>query len=206
MILVQDRGGSVTRGLEQGSALRRVSLDEREFLGEHTIRQFRLNAPAGGWFPVLRSLSWTISTDNLPYIDLLFSPHLETVSIYTPRSWNYSGFPRDILPALTPTISALPTSALRTLSIGTAFNANHRVTPWAYFKGSFSSAILRCGPSLAHLPSPIPLSDGAADHVIRLPRPDLGRWGTSTERLCFIPPIYFPPLTEFGLGEASACE
>lgn len=179
-------------------------MDEGGFLGEDTIRQFRLNAPAGGWFPALRDFRWIISTAHLPYVDLFFSPNLVYVRIYTPRAWSDSRFPLDILPALASTISALPTSALHSLSICAVFRASLNDAPWAYFKDSFSSAVLRCGPSLMNLVSPIPLSDAAVDHVIRLPH--LRTWnveGPPPNFSASSPPLVFPPLTEFRLGEAS---
>jgi len=172
-----------------------------DFIGDDTIRQFRLNAPPGGWFPALRSLRWTISAAHLPYVDLFFSPQLVGLQIYIPQSWSHSGFPRDIMPALASTISALPTSTLQTLSICAIFKAHIIDTPWAYFKESFSSAVLLCGPSLVNLASPIPLSDEAVDHVIRLPR--LRTWNVEGPPPTSSPPLVFPPLIDFGLGEAS---
>lgn len=177
-------------------------MDERDFFGEDTIRQFRLNAPARGWFPALRNLSWTISTAHLPYVDLFLSPHLNSVQIHIPPSWSYYGFPCEILPALNSTISALPASALQRLSIDAGASLANAF--WAHFKDSFSSVVLRCGPSLVSLVSQIPLSDEAFDHVIRLPHlrtlhvecPPPNCSPSS-------PPLVFPPLIDFGLGAAS---
>ena len=183
----------------------RVRVDHWEVLGEDAIRQFRLNSPAGRWFPALRSLDWMISATNRSYVDLLFSPYLETVSISTPPSWSRSRFPRDVLPALASTISTLPTYALQSLRLGPVFDVPPGDTHWAHFKDSFSSVVLRCGPSLVHLSSPVPLSDAAVDHVIRLPH--LRTW-----RIEGPPPNYsassslpdFPPLTRFTLEERAA--
>ena len=186
------------------SWMRRVSVDDRDFFGEDTARQFRLNAPAGGWFPAMQSLTWTILTPHLLYIDLFFSPHLESVRIYTSTTWSHSRFPRDILPALASTISVLPTSTLQKLSIGAMFGASLSDTPWAYFKDSFSSAILRCGPPLVKLVSPIPLSDAAVNHVTQLPH--LRTWGVEgppPNCSASSPQFAFPSLTDLGLGEAS---
>ena len=180
-------------------------MNERDFLGEEASRQLRLNTPAGGWFPALRNLSWIIGEYDLPYIDLFFSPHLEAVRIYTPGSWNLSGFPYDILPALTSAISTIPTSALRSLSIGPGPpNASLRATPWAHFRDSLSSVVLRCGPSLVNLSSPIPLSDVAVDHLIRLPHlHTLTVDGSPPSCSTSLSPFVFPPLVNLTLGEAS---
>ena len=187
------------------SWMRRIRVDHLDVLGEEAVRQFRLNSPSDGWFPALRSLAWTTSARNLLYIDLLFSPYLEEVWISTPPSWGRSRFPRDILPALTSTISTLPTSALKTLQLGPVLGTDTRDTHWVHFKDLFSSVVLRCGPSLMHLASPVPLSDIAVDHVIRLPH--LRTWGIEGP-----PPNYsvssplpdFPTLTGFTLGEYAA--
>ena len=109
--------------------MRSVRLGGANFFGEYTVRQFRRNASPGGWFPALRSLRWIISETHLPYVDLFFSPQLVSVWIYASQAWSNSGFPRDIMPALASTISALPTSTLQTLSIGSAFEAGRSDTP-----------------------------------------------------------------------------
>ena len=187
------------------SWMRSVSMDYRESLGEEAVRQFRLNAPAGGWFPALRVLDWVIATHNHPYIDLLFSPLLEEVYIDAPPSWNTAGFIPTMLPALGSTISALPTSALRILSIGTARNACMHLRWWRHLEDPFSSLVLRCGPSLTRLSSPISLSDEAINHAIRLP--SLRIWeveGPPPSCSALSPPFVFPPLAEFGLWEPSA--
>ena len=179
------------------SWIRRVSLDQREFLGEDTVRQFRLNAPAGGWCPALRSLRWIISIDTLRYVDLLFSPQLSDVCIY-------SGPPDSISPALASTISALPASALKTLWIGAEWESSLD-TYWAHLKDSFSSVVLCCGPSLVRLSSQTPLSDEAVDHVIRLPH--LRTWeveGPPPSCSASSPKFILPPLKEFTVGAKSA--
>jgi len=184
------------------SWMRQISVGHREVIGEEAIRQFRLNSPAGGWFPALRTLSWIVSAHNLHYIDLLFSPHLEEVRITTPPSWSRSRFPRNILPALTSTISTLPASALRTLRLGPSLGADPGDTHWVYFKDSLSSIVLRCGPSLMHLVSPVPLSDVAVDHVIRLPRLRTWRVGGPPPNYSPSSPLLnFPALTSLTLDE-----
>ena len=187
------------------SWMRRIRVDHLDVLGEEAARQFRLNSPSDGWFPALRSLDWSTSAHNLPYIDLLFSPYLEEIWIYTSPSWGRSGFPRNTLPALASTISTLPTSALKVLRLGPAFGADPGDADWVYFKDSFSSVVLRCGPSLTHLVSPVPLSDIAVDHVIRLPY--LRTWrieGPPPNYSTSSPLLDFPTLTRFTLGEGAS--
>ena len=159
-----------------------------------TFVELCLNSPAGGWFPVVHSLSWCITESNLPYIGLFFSPYLEKVSISPSPSWVYFGLPHHIVPAVASTISALPASTLQSLQI--AYTA-----VWPDLKDSLSSIALRCGPSLTDFTSPIPLSGAAIDHLIHLP--NLQEW-----RLMGHPPDYstlplpptFPPLTRITLG------
>jgi len=170
-------------------------------LGEDTIRQLRLNSPAGGWLPALRDLTWTITASNLPCLDLFLSPHLETILFSISLRWNGSGIPLDILPAIASIISTIPVPALRTLHLA----VSSRNTPWEYFKDSFSSVVLRCGPSLVELTSPIPLSDAAVNHLIQLPH--LRTWlarGPPPSYSTLSLPLAFPPLTHFTLGEGAA--
>ena len=159
--------------------MHRVRVEEWTALGEDTFHELRSNSPAGGWFPALRELSWTITRSNLPYADLFLFPHLEKVSIYMSWSWFGPGIPHDILPTIASTISTLPTSALQSLLVC----VDHRRVSWPYLKDSLSSVILRCGPSLTELNSPVPLSDAAINHLIQLPH--FRRWCTESQ-----PPSY----------------
>jgi len=179
------------------SWMRRISVGCRKVLGEAAIRQFRLNSPADGWFPALRVLDWVITEHNLPYIDLVLSPSLEAITISTPPWWILPRFTRSILPALTPIFSVLPAPTLQTLHFSTD---NHDI-PWEDLKNSFSSVVLRCGPSLTTLVSSVPLSDAAVDHTIRLPH--ISTWvveGPPPNHSPSYSPTVFPPLTQFGLG------
>jgi len=177
--------------------MRKLVVDERSVLEEDAIRQFPINSPPGGWLPALRNLHCTILTYNLPFIDLLFSPHLERVSIFAPQ-WNNSRVPRDVLPILASTISGLPVSTLQSLWVRCTM-------PSADLEDAISSVVLRCGPSLAVLTSSFPLSDAAVNHLIQLPH--LRTWSVNDPPpgysvLSF--PLVFPPLTEFTLGEGTA--
>lgn len=186
------------------SWMRRIHVGHREVIEEDAIRQFRLNSPTGGWFPALRTLGWTVSAHNLRYIDLLFSPYLEEVWITTPPSWSRSKFPRDVLPVLASTISTLPASALRSLRLGPSLGADPGDTHWVYFENSLSSIVLRCGPSLLHLASPVPLSDVAVDHVIRLPHLRTWRVGGPPPNYSASSPLLdFPTLTCLTLWEGA---
>ena len=183
------------------SWMHHVHVDEKSVLGEETFRKLRLNSPAGEWFPALQGLTWCITRSNHPYVDLFFSPHLTSVDIFVPPSWKNSEVPRNILPAITSVISALPTPTLRTLFV----EVDCHGTSSSYFKDSLSSVILRCGPSLTRLFSPIPLSDAAINHLIHLPH--LRHWhieypppNYSTSSL----PLVFPPLKDFLLVEGAA--
>ena len=170
-------------------------------LEEETLNKLRLNSPPGGWFPALQDLSWCITESNLPCADMFFSPHLKKISIYVSWSWDNTTLPLSALPTLASIISALPTSSLERMSVGD----NYQTLPWAHFKDSFSSIILRCGQSFTDYNSPVPLSNAALHHLIHLPH--LRTW-----RIHGPPPTYptsslplvFPPLRELTLGEGAA--
>ena len=181
--------------------MRQVCLDERPVIVEDAFRKLRLNSPAGGWFPALQDLSWCITKSNLPYIDLFYSPHLKKISIHMSRLQRDSEVPHDILAAITSTISTSPTSTLQSLSVDVKC-----ITRVAYFKDSLSSVVLRCGPSLTEFASPVPLSDAAINHLIRLPH--LRTWriqGPPPHYSTSSPPLIFPPLTELTLGGGAGC-
>lgn len=119
-------------------------------------------------------------------------------------SWSNSEAPeapRDILPAITSVISALPTPTLRNLSI----DVNRHGIPSAYFNDALPSVILRCGPSFTRSFSSIPLSNAAINHLIHLPHFRI--WHTehpppnySASSL----PLVLPPLIRFTLWEGAA--
>ena len=174
------------------SWMRRVSVGD---LAEGAFHVLRLNSPALGWFPALQGLSWRITESNLPYADLFFSPYLEKVVISPSPSWTSSGVPRDIVPVIASTVSALPASTLQSLWVA-------YTEPWADLKESLSSVALRCGPSLTQFISPIPLSDAAMNHLMQLPHLRVWRLeGPPPPCDSALPsPPTFPPLTEFALA------
>jgi len=198
MILGDPSPGAWNKVQQYASWMRELHLDLLSALADDTILKLRLNSPAGGWFPALQELDWWITESNVRCADLCFSPHLRKVSIHVPWSWSNSRVPHDILPVAA-SISALPTSALQSISV--EFDSRREVH-WADFKDAFSSAVLRCGPSLTKFTSPIPLSDAAINHLIQLPH--LRTWRVdhpppkySASSL----PIVFPSLTEFTMGK-----
>ena len=180
--------------------MRQVSVDEWSDVAEDTFRKLHLSPPPGGWFPALQDLSLRITEPNVPYADLLFSPHLKTISIYMPWSPIHPEVSRDDLAAVASNIPALPTSTLQSLSVRIRCS-----THLAYFKDSLSSVVLRCGPSLTELTSQIPLSDAAVNHLIRLPHLHTLRTENPPPDYPTSPlPLVFPPLTGFTVGGAAA--
>jgi len=177
--------------------MRKVHLDDWLVLGEDAILKLRLNSPVGGWFPALQK--FTRST--LPYASLCFSPHLSKVSIKMALIGG-SGVPRDILPTVASALSALPTSNLQSLRADVGYDV-----PWTYYKDTFSSLLLHCGPSLTKFACRAPLSDAAINHLVHLP--NLHSWTTNSPPPNYstspLPvPLGFPPLTQFTLGGDSA--
>ena len=182
------------------SWMRQVSVDEWSDVAEDTFRKLRLSSPPSGWFPALQDLSLRITEPNVPYADLLFSPHLKTISIYMPWSPIHPEVSRDDLAAVASNIPALPTSTLQSLSVRIRCS-----THLAYFKDSLSSVVLRCGPSLTELTSQIPLSDATVNHLIRLPHLHTLRIENPPPDYSTSPlPLVFPPLTGFTIGGAAA--
>ena len=168
-------------------------LDRGGTVTEDTFYKLRLSSPTGGWFPALQCLCWHITESNLPHADLFFSPHLKKISINMPWSPIHPELPRDVLAAVASTITALPTSALQSLSVYMDGRAS------VDLKDSLSSVVLRCGPSLTKFISQIPLSDAAVNYLIQLPH--LHTWHTedSPPSYPISFPLVFPPLTEFAL-------
>ena len=151
------------------SWMRKVYLDEWFILEEGTLSKLHLHSPAGSWFPALQKLDWMVAESNLPFADLFFSPHLRGVSIYMGLK---PGAPRDTPPTIISAISTLPTSTLRSLHMAVGYDV-----PSTHFTDSFSSLVLRCGPSLTKFACRAPLSDAAVNHLIHLPH--LRSWWTN---------------------------
>jgi len=172
-------------------------------LEEATLNKLRVNSPPqDGWFPVLQDLSWFITASNLPCADLFFSPHLKRIGIYVLWPWDNAALPLGALQTLASIISALPTSCLERISVDT----DHRAMPWAHFKDSFSSVILRCRSSFTEYDSSIPLSNAALHHLIHLPH--LHTWrihGPPPTYSASSLPLVFPPLRELTLGKGATC-
>ena len=143
--------------------MRFVRVDVGQDLGEEALYKFRLNVPPGGWFPALQALNWSCTRFNLPYLDLFLSQNLTAIAIST--SWGDPESPRSSLQVIASTISALPTSTPRLLSV----HLHDHGIPRTYLKDSLSSVVLRCGPSFRDFSTLIPLSDAAVSHLILLP-------------------------------------
>ena len=183
------------------SWMHQLRRDGRCVLGGDTLRKLCLNSPAGGWFPALKDLSWSIAECNIQHIDLFFSPHLESISIDPSYSWINSEVPQSVPPILASAISTLPAPSLQSLLVDICHPDIHL----GYFKVSLSSIILRCGPPLSQFASTIPLLDAAVNHLIHLPHLRILRIegpppSYSTSSL----PLVFPPLVEFTLVDGTA--
>ena len=177
-------------------------MEDSEIFEKETLNKLHLNSPPGGWFPALQDLYWCINESNSSCTDLFFSPHLKRIRIYVSWMWDHDPIPPGILPILAPIILTLPTSGLEQMSVGDGYQA----MVWAHFKDSFSSTILRCGPSFTEYNSPVPLSNAALDHLIHLPR--LRTWhihGPPPTYPTSSLPLVFPPLRELTLWKGAAC-
>jgi len=177
-------------------------MEDSEIFEKETLNKLHLNSPPGGWFPALQDLYWCINESNSSCTDLFFSPHLKRIRIYVSWMWDHDPIPPGILPILAPIILTLPTSGLEQMSVGDGYQA----MVWAHFKDSFSSVILRCGPSFTDYNSPVPLSDAALDHLIHLPH--LRTWRIQSPPPTYSAsslPLVFPPLEVLTLGKSAAC-
>lgn len=121
------------------------------------------NSPNGIMCPGLRELKWTGNHKPLPFPHLFLSPHLVTFSfrsVLSPLS-------DEILSNVASAIAKLPTSSLQHLSIDGRIPKGPASTDLGTI---VSSTVLRCGPSLTALYAPVPLSDAAVQHIMRLPK------------------------------------
>jgi len=181
--------------------MRHIGVDESSDPVEDPYCKLHLNSPVGGWFPALRTLSWSITESNLPYADLFFSPHLEAIFIQVSWSLSLHRIPSDILSTIASTIAILPASALQVLLV----EIHCPRIPPLYLKDPLSSVVLRCGPLLTEFSSPIPLSSAAVNHLIQLPH--LRTWDTGDPPPTYSPsslPLVFPPLIKFTLRKHAA--
>ena len=177
--------------------MHQVRMEEWTSLERETFNKFRINLPSGGWFPALRDLSWCLTETNLPYIDLFLSPCLKSFSFHQELSWSNTS-PPNVRPILASALLALPTSSLERIS----GQIGH---PRGYFKDSFSSAVLGCGPSFTEYDSPIPLSDAAINHLIQLPHlHTLSIYDPPPDYSTTSLPLVFPPLKKLTLGDTAA--
>ena len=177
--------------------MHQVRMEEWTSLERETFNKFRINSPSGGWFPALRDLSWCLTETNLPYIDLFFSPCLKSFSFHQELSWSNTS-PPNVRPILASALLALPTSGLERIS----GQIGH---PRGYFKDSFSSVVLGCGPSFTEYDSPIPLSDVAINHLIQLPHlHTLSIYDPPPDYSTTSLPLVFPPLKKLTLGDTAA--
>jgi len=170
---------------------------------EAILNKLRVNSPPGGWFPALQDLFWSTTEFNLPYANLFFSPRLKKIHIYVSWSRDNIALPLGSLQTLASIISALPTSCLERISMDTS----HQTMPWAHFRDSFSSVILRCGSSFTEYNSPVPLSNAALDHLIHLPH--LHTWhiyGPPPTYPTSSLPLVFPPLRKLSFWKGATCE
>ena len=163
---------------------------------EEIYNKLRLNSPPGGWLPALQDLTLYITQTNLPYADLFFSPRLKRFSISTEQLWG--DFFLAMLKTLDSFILTLPASSLERISV----DVGHHTMPREHYKYSFSSIVLRCGPSFTEYNSPVPLPNATLDHLVQLPH--LRTWRIHgpppTYAASSLPPV-FPPLREFTLGK-----
>ena len=112
--------------------------------------------------PGLRELTWLAR--GYPLNRVFLSPHLTRFHFRLPSFWGH--LPDEILSNLAPVIAELPASSLQSLRIDTPVWYLPTSTS---LRPAVSSAVLRCGPSLADLSAPTPLSDAAVQHIMRLP-------------------------------------
>jgi len=146
----------------------------------------------------LHNLDLCITKSNLPYTNILFSPHLKQISISISLLWGHSRISHDALQVIASTISALPTFNLQSLQVSPT-------TLWVDLEGSLSSIVLRCGPSLTEFVSMVPLSDAAVNHLIWLPHlHTCCIKGPPPSHSSSDLPLVFPPLKKFTLGGGAA--
>ena len=131
-----------------------------------------VNSPNGVLCPGLQELIWKARPHDLPFIRLFLSPHL------TKFTFMFSvlghGVTDEVLSGIAPVVLALDTYPLQ------YFRLEWHVPPTAddrlisgrpsVVSSAISSSVLRCGPSLTALRVPMPLSNAAVQHIMRLPK------------------------------------
>ena len=167
-----------------------------------TIEKLCLNSPAGGWFPALQEFTWHITRRNAPYGKLFFSPRLEKITIFPVWHQQDSDGYRKLVSSVASTFSTLPVpGGLQVLVIAALNNRIHDSLPWEYFKDSFSSVVLRLGPSLTNFNSVVPLSDEAVVHLISLPNLQTLELDTPPPHHSTLRLLVFPPLKLWSFAE-----
>jgi hypothetical protein len=131
------------------------------------------NSPNGFACPGLRELRWETYHEPLTFDRLFVSSRLTTLEF---RCRGFEDQAQDwIVSKLVSVIAELQTSSLQSLTIIFP-SAKGPTDPTLKSLGAaVSSAILRCGPSFTKLSVPVPLSDAAVQHIMRLP--GFTQWG-----------------------------
>ena len=191
--------------------MRKVRIDGEIVVEKSSHEKLVANSPTGGWFPASRALTWIVNRRSLFPPHLVFSARLETVSVIS--SENTEGQP----PSIRSIVSAIPTSALRTLHV-------HHHFPWSFVDRQLSSVVSNCGSSLTTFLSMVPLEAQAVAHLVQLP--DLHTLTIASEPPFDLDPPFdpdlpldpglhfdgvplphvFPPLTTFTIGTAGVAQ
>ena len=145
------------------SWMRRLNFDRGPFVPDEVLRMLSSNSPNRTLFPGLRELTWVAR--SYPLDHLFLSPRL-TKFLFRPPTFR-SQLTDEVVSNLASVVAELPASSLRFLWID--------VDGWSLsasvgLRSAVSSAALRCGPSLADLSVPMPLSDPAVQHIMQLPK------------------------------------
>jgi hypothetical protein len=157
------------------SWMRRLDFDPDPSIPEGLLRTISANSSNGILCHGLQEFNWVVRSNSLPFYRLFLSPHLTEFSMHLYPADEFSDEFSDEIPdkALSNIVSMfleLETSHLQFLHLGWHIPA--KMIPG--LESAVSSAILRCGPSFASLSVPVPLSDAAVQHIMRLPK--LSTW------------------------------
>ena len=146
--------------------MRHIILDPHSGVSDEILHAISTNVPSRFLCPQLRVLNWKSST-NLTFNRTFVSSNLTRFQ-FVCHPTNI-----EILGDLASVMAELQTSSLQWLVVDISVPEGPVLTNLTV---ALSSAILRCGPFLNSIIVPVPLTDAAIRHIMRLP--ELFSWAT----------------------------
>ena len=148
------------------------------------------NFPSGFMCPQLRKVLWE-TTKHRTFNNLFVSSRL------TKFTFSYDGDNIEVLADLASVMAELQVPSLQSLGITNPIPEDPILTS---LTTALSSAILRCGPSLASIVVCVPLTDAAVRHIMQLPELTTLDMPNGPPDICLFPLDAFPKLESIRLS------